>query len=179
MGGRPITSWELVPTPDARWGSLHRAFSERLGSATAVDEALVAARRRWGSDRVAEVFVAAEERSPSERGIVYGKAGPFASAGVLRSAWALLERGVVDAVLAVAEDSRLLVERAGASALRLQRDERAAELHIDAAPDTAVHGVLTAAAAVELGLDCGEGGLEPESAVVRCGRDVWRLELCP
>jgi|GEM_PF-3279756 len=181
MAARPITGWAYVPVgAPLRWVALDASFGRALESELPVLDALEDARARWGRSRIAHLVARLEwgETPPhSGAGVFYSKLGPRGHQRLMHSAWALLERDVVDAVLVDAHTSALrcslLLERAGRAALQLRSSGGDADLSLAAAPEEGVSALVVASAAVEHGLPCG-GTLEPDRVAVS---ETWRVEV--
>lgn len=174
MGARPVTGWVFAPGASGRWASLHPEFGRELRSQRDLDAAVRAAQARWGAGRLVCIRLDSEGTAP-ERAADYERYG--SSGGALSSAWAWIEHGLADAALLHARDCALLIERAGTAPVRLLRGARGGELQLRAEAAGALHALTAGLAAVELGLVCGDDGLEPESASVEADATAWRVEL--
>lgn len=180
---RPISGWVYAGAGDAsRWTSLNGRFGASLESAVKLADSLRDAGLRWGLSRVASVTAgtgwACDRPSPETVGFCYAKLGPDANTGTLRSAWELLQRGAADAVWVRAPEAEFLLERTGAAPVALHTGARALPaLTIDVDPQSMVTAVVVAAAIVELGLQCGPDGVEPERMAVKAKADAWQLEV--
>ncbi|MGH1344042.1 MAG: hypothetical protein ACRBN8_20960 [Nannocystales bacterium] len=182
MALRPISGWAYAGTGDVSgWASLDGQFSNRLGSDTGLANALDKARSRWGLARVGCLNAGASwgcAPPDSAVGFSYAKLGPDADAGTLRSAWALVERGVADAVWVRSPGAEFLVERTGDGPVGLSPGSvPRCDLALDVDARSLITAVVVGAAVIELGLRCAPGGTDPERVCVQAPQGTWQMEL--